>query len=346
MIASLRMYTLVEIPPYLRLDCAHEYFAVDSCDVSFADIDSVEFGGTSAAAPVVSGVAALLLGEHPGELLGEDIWQILARTAVDPRTGAPSTGRSDTLGAGMIRADRALEFLASPKVIYHPRATSLAAAAADTVDIAFEGGAPGIPDGTYDAVRFRLVGRASFTAPLQLGSLATWARASGTQGLLDTDTYDHVQDVPFGRITSVDTAGVNVETYVYKVLSGGSLLTWYPCDTTEAAVATTAVGYPTTVTGVEDAVADRISLTVSPTPDRGNATLTLFTPGPAIVEVTIFDVQGRAVRHLGRRSVMGGAAHFLWDGRRDDGSHAADGVYYARGEANLQSRVARVVLLH
>ena len=67
MIASLRMYTLVDTtrgPLLWRFDCAHEYFEVDSCSVSYAVLDSVEFGGTSAAAPTVAGVAALLLGEH------------------------------------------------------------------------------------------------------------------------------------------------------------------------------------------------------------------------------------------------------------------------------------------
>jgi subtilisin family serine protease len=347
MIASLRMYTLVDTTLFGHwwFDCAHKYFELDSCNVSYAVMDSVEFGGTSAAAPTVAGVAALLMGEHPGELVGEDITQVLVRTAVNPLTGAPSSGRSDTLGAGMIRADRALAFLASPKVIDHPRATSLAVADVDTVQVSFTGGTPEIPDGQYDAVRYRLVGRAAFSQALYAGTVSTWVRASGTQGMLDVSTYNYLADVPFGRITSIDTLGVDVETFVYKVLSGGNVLAWYPCDTASAAVATTSVGYPLALAGVSAESAPRFAITVSPTPSRGRAVLSLLCPGPAIVEAGIFDVQGRVVRHLGRRSVSGGSVQFVWDGRRDDGGYAADGVYYARGSANAQSKVVRVVLL-
>ncbi len=347
MIAALRMYTLVDSLYRWKyiFDCAHKYFEVDSCGVSYADMDSVEFGGTSAAAPTVAGVAALILGEHLGALVGEDITQTLIRTAVDPITGAPSSGRSDTLGAGMIRADRALAFLASPKIIDHPRATSLAVADVDTVQVSFTGGTPGIPDGQYDAVRYRLAGRAAFSQALYADTGSTWVRASGTQGMLDVSTYNYLADVPFGRITSIDTLGVDVETFVYQVLSGGNVLAWYPCDTASAAVATTAVGYPPAVAGVGVEPALRFGITVSPTPTRGRAVLSLLCPGPAIVEAGIYDVQGRVVRHLGRRSVAGGTVQYVWDGRRDDGGYAADGVYYARGIANAQSKVVRVVLL-
>lgn len=347
MIASLRMYTLVDSLWYVNyiFDCAHKYFPADSCNNGIPNVDSLEFGGTSAAAPAVAGVAALLMGEHPGALVGEDIAQVLIRTAVNPLTGAPSSGRSDTLGAGMIRAELALAFLGAPKIIDHPRDSMLAVAGIDTVQIGFAGGTPGLPDGQYDAVRYRLTGRATFSQTLCASTVATWVRASGTQGVLDAANYDYLGDVPFGRITSIDTLGVDVETFVYKVFTGGNMFAWYPCDTASAAVATTAVGYPAALAGVGSEPAPRFSVTVSPTPSRGRAVLNLLSPGPAIVEAAIFDVQGRVVRRFARRSVLGGTVQFVWDGRRDDGGYAADGVYYARGSANAQAKVVRVVLL-
>lgn len=71
---------------------------------------TTQFGGTSAAAPLVAGVAALVLSIAPG-LSARDVRDLLCRNAdpIDPQNGAyDSTGHSAWYGFGRVNAVRAL----------------------------------------------------------------------------------------------------------------------------------------------------------------------------------------------------------------------------------------------
>src|SRR5262249_1817507 len=74
------------------------------------------FGGTSASAPVVAGVAALLKGAVPS-LTGEDIQQVLNRTAQDVNQGGNEAGYDIHTGYGIVRADRALKYVTTPRLV-------------------------------------------------------------------------------------------------------------------------------------------------------------------------------------------------------------------------------------
>jgi hypothetical protein len=74
----------------------------------------------------------------------------------------------------------------------------------------------------------------------------------------------------------------------------------------------------------------RISLErVRPNPFRSSLDLdfTLRAAGP--VELRIYDPQGRAMRVLERRWLEAGPHSLPWDGRRDDGTECAAGLYFA-----------------
>jgi len=73
------------------------------CSLATRPSDWATFDGTSLAAPVVSGVAALVLSRFPG-LSNVALRQLLAESAVD--LGAP--GRDDAFGWGRVDAGRAL----------------------------------------------------------------------------------------------------------------------------------------------------------------------------------------------------------------------------------------------
>ncbi len=68
------------------------------------------FGGTSAAAPIVAGVAALVWSTYP-ELTAQEIRKVLEDTAtkVDPTNGGWTNDRSKTYGFGKVDARAALE---------------------------------------------------------------------------------------------------------------------------------------------------------------------------------------------------------------------------------------------
>lgn len=71
---------------------------------------TAHFGGTSAATPVVAGVAALVWSTYP-KLTAQQVRQVLEETAtkVDPQNGEWVNGRSARYGFGMVNAQAALQ---------------------------------------------------------------------------------------------------------------------------------------------------------------------------------------------------------------------------------------------
>jgi serine protease len=69
---------------------------------------TVRFGGTSSACPIVAGVAALLVAEHP-ELTREEVYTRLIDTAQQSVLASPDeTGHDDEYGFGLVQAGAAL----------------------------------------------------------------------------------------------------------------------------------------------------------------------------------------------------------------------------------------------
>jgi hypothetical protein len=62
------------------------------------------------------------------------------------------------------------------------------------------------------------------------------------------------------------------------------------------------------------------------------------------VEVTIYDSSGRVVREIGRQEMVAGENSVSWDGRNDNGTALASGVYYARVSAGTMSQTTKLVL--
>ncbi|MFN8586992.1 MAG: family 43 glycosylhydrolase [Candidatus Eisenbacteria bacterium] len=81
------------------------------------------------------------------------------------------------------------------------------------------------------------------------------------------------------------------------------------------------------------------------TPLGNGPALALDLPKAADVRVDLFDVTGRRVRNLASRHLPQGVSVLPWDGRADDGSACARGVYFARASSAGFVRTARVLLL-
>jgi hypothetical protein len=62
------------------------------------------------------------------------------------------------------------------------------------------------------------------------------------------------------------------------------------------------------------------------------------------VEVTIYDSSGRVVREIGGQEMVAGDQSVTWDGRNDNGTLLASGVYYARVSAGTMSQTTKLVL--
>ena len=83
----------------------------------------------------------------------------------------------------------------------------------------------------------------------------------------------------------------------------------------------------------------------SPNPALGSTTLRWSLPRAARVNLTVYDVTGRRVRHLVQGTLPAGEHAFTWDLRDEGGVPVASGRYYLRLEAGGEVRVRPLATL-
>jgi hypothetical protein len=83
---------------------------------------------------------------------------------------------------------------------------------------------------------------------------------------------------------------------------------------------------------------------VTPNPVLGSAVIAYSAPETRIVDLAIYDVQGRAVRTLLANHRATGDSSVRWDGLTDRGASAQAGVYFAVLRSGAM-RVARSLVL-
>ena len=200
--------------------------------------------GTSLAAPIVTASAAMVLGTN-GTLTNDDLEAVLKLTADD--LGSP--GRDNEYGHGQVKLSDAIDFVSSPREVYHSTVSSL-------------GGQPF--SGTYIGSRtnqefsntpFNSVGDtfepfhvriyeleidASF-ASKGVGETVVnaWAQPRLSTGFPNQPKIDaylltsHIET----DLTTLDDTDVVLRTYTYKVSEYGdstSCLGWYPLEVSGA----------------------------------------------------------------------------------------------------------------
>jgi hypothetical protein len=92
-----------------------------------------------------------------------------------------------------------------------------------------------------------------------------------------------------------------------------------------------------------------VAATVSglePNPFRVSTRVDIALPAASRVDLGIFDVRGRVVRSLARGvRLNAGRYSFVWNGDRDQGLHAASGVYVVRLAVDGRTSLRRIVKL-
>jgi hypothetical protein len=82
-----------------------------------------------------------------------------------------------------------------------------------------------------------------------------------------------------------------------------------------------------------------------PNPASGESRMSFTLASDEVVQIDVFDVAGRRVRALDSGRRLRGENWITWDGRLDDGSEAASGIYFVRlktGSAAVTSRIVRL----
>ena len=89
----------------------------------------------------------------------------------------------------------------------------------------------------------------------------------------------------------------------------------------------------------------KLVLSARPNPFTHDTRIDLTLASASDVRLGIYDLSGRLVLELFRGRMEAGARAFTWDGRRTDGSRAADGVYFVRAAASGALSTQRLVLM-
>ncbi len=84
----------------------------------------------------------------------------------------------------------------------------------------------------------------------------------------------------------------------------------------------------------------------SPNPFRGATRIGFDLPAPSRVELTIFDVSGRAVRSFTPGELPAGNFKITWDGRDTAGKPVASGIYFYRIQAGDFTAVKRMFIMN
>jgi len=85
---------------------------------------------------------------------------------------------------------------------------------------------------------------------------------------------------------------------------------------------------------------------VAPNPFSGSAEIDLLLAHPDKVDISVYDLDGKAVRHIVDGAWLPAGSHVVgWDGRRDSGTMCATGVYFVGARINGRLSSRRVVKL-
>jgi subtilisin family serine protease len=304
--------------------------------------DGIDFGGTSAATPVVSGIAALLKSKYP-MLLGEDIHQALMFTARHPDTtiGGSEVAFDDSAGFGHVRADTALRLFAAPKVISPRRVFPVNTVAVDTALRRLKN--LNIPnysnDSNYTVVRYKM--RMPFSFDTAYASTPMiWPRSSGSLGVKDTMVFDWNEEVYWAKVDSVSATGCRLETNTFKIIGVPAPYDRVPAG--KAAVAFTSVGVQAGSFASEDGEGNGSEsgrttgfrvFQNDPNPMVTATSIRFEVPRRTPVRLEVFDLQGRRVRTIVHGDYAAGTHAATWNRRSDSGRLVEPGVYLYRFRA-------------
>jgi hypothetical protein len=176
---------------------------------------------------------------------------------------------------------------------------------------------------------------AMYGATLYVGGLFISAGGLSRRGLAAFDTV-HGFFTPWTANAGVVANSLIVsgnDLYICgPILTGG---TW-PSGFARFSNAVTAVEVPTS--GPR-----RTGIAATPNPFRSDVALRFSVPHATAVDVGVYDLRGRLVRHLGSSAMSAGDQELHWDGRDDSGKLADAGVFFVRVRSSDYQATAKVL---
>jgi predicted lipoprotein with Yx(FWY)xxD motif len=180
-----------------------------------------------------------------------------------------------------------------------------------------------------------------------LGAIVGWVEFPGGSG----DVYAQHVDLsgtplwtPFG-VAICTAIGTQDQMQMAEDGSGGAILVWRDKRSGESDIYAQRVSADGTVgmspTDVPPQHPQQFSLQpIYPNPSRREARLEFTLPEEREVEVEVFDVAGRSVKHVFHGTLVAGVHDLTWDGNDDAGRRVASGAYLVRFTAGSTRKTA------
>ncbi|MCO6482667.1 MAG: S8 family peptidase [Flavobacteriales bacterium] len=299
-------------------------------------------GGTSAAAPHVAGVAALMMSEHhvnngaPNNLACEDVENLIQRTATD----MGSSGYDDYNGWGRVNAGAAVQAVEQPYyTVFHsgtPNSTQQTTFANQQVILMNNAG--GLANGSYIADRVQVIHTYLDVFSPTTQVLDAWQRPSSSRGYsavnpIDGSTWGNYS---FSLVSNVASVSVITHCWLIKyALNGQTVNQWIPAPPSGLSTAYSLYLYDPGAVGIEENGSED-GLVVYPIPagDILNVALNMDMTGP--VTLDIIDMAGRIVHS----QPMGNGSH----GREQIPlAEMSQGMYTLRVMSNSQVASRRFI---
>jgi hypothetical protein len=292
------------------------------------------FGGTSAAAPHVTGAVGLLAAARP-ELIDDDAQHVIRESADD--VGAP--GVDPQTAHGRLNLAAMLARVGPDVGVWH------GAAAGDSVVQEVQGtlhmgegfgDTLVVPPRDYLATRFAVYATVAIPDSFQSVTSA-WPRVGGTFAARGGFTLPYY--VPWAEVVNVGGGSMTLRGFVYRIddascqVCSGRYVPVAPADVRFAFTVIGPVFRPSLHVGGGPSGA-----TLRATPVPFEHALALHAPGEGMLSV--MDASGREVRRL---ATAHGAA--TWDGRDARGVSSPAGVYWVRYVGVAGNVTVRVVKL-
>ncbi|MBM3318358.1 MAG: S8 family serine peptidase, partial [Candidatus Eisenbacteria bacterium] len=301
------------------------------------------FRGTSAAAPVVSGVGSLILAyalRRDLDLGTDDLAQLIRLGAVD----LEDAGWDSLTGWGCVNAHNSLRILSdSTWNVFRllaegscgPCNTVTQLGTADYVLCGVPWGADSVFDGRLELTKYEVQREVSLGGPVfSYAPPVVWGRGPDMYGY-GLDSFEEGEVLwGYGHCDTMGTATdstATLRTWVYFDAAGDR---WFPCPPEDVAWAygVFSAADPQGVRGegawgIRGPSGLRVGVR---SPQHGGATMTLRLPGKESLKVRVFDVQGRLVKTVADGILPAGGIELRWDGRDERGAVAGSGLYWVR----------------
>jgi hypothetical protein len=266
------------------------------------------FKGTSAAAPHVSGLAALMLSYHSinngfdHNLAPEDVEEIIQTYATDVSGGKFSypVGRDRFNGFGLINAGLCMKKIRSSLyTVYHtdiPTNTTTTKVGTN-IKVSMIHRLNNVPPGSYWADKYKVTHTYQVTLPANTQVITGWKRLSSTNGLSPNMPIEGVPWESASYSVNGNVVTITAETYYYEILRnllGNPVNRFIPNIPSKLKTAYTLHLFDPTGSSIEENI-NSYDLRVYPNPSSDQITFELIGFKNNDVSLSVFDLSGKMI---------------------------------------------------